>query len=156
MAGTKSTITHAVESDAVLNGPEEVTLFHASGKTIRVPEADAAFWLDQGFRHDIADLGATVAELKAVFPEALDAIVRYAEGVQVDGVIDPSDDAAKATAEYSMRRLELLWGQLNRDINYRYAVKQGEAVAMATPDGTAMDVDPNDVERYLEQGWTRG
>lgn len=155
MAKHDSTVPHAAEAAAELNGPGEVTLFHTSGKTIRVAADEVQFWLDQGFRQKPADLSATVGELKALFPEALDAIVRYAEGVSADGVIDPADDAAKATAEYAMRRLEKLWGQLDRDINYLYPIKQGHGVAMTMPDGTETEVDPNDVDLYVSRGWTK-
>jgi len=151
----KANISHSDSADGVVNDPEKVTLWHTNGKPMTVNFADLAFWLDQGFRYTKVDLAATLAELKAVFPEALDAVVRYVEGVTHDGEIDPDDTAAQATAQYAMRRLELAWGQLVRDIETLFPIKQGQPVKMRASDGTPIDVDPGQVELYLGQGWSR-
>lgn len=151
----KSNVQHAAGVDATLNGPGEVTLYHPNGKTIRVEQGDLPFWLDQGFRQTVADPKATAAELKAVFPAALDAIMDYVKGVTKDGEIDPSDNAAQAVAYQAMRKLETLWGQLVRDIEAQYGVKQGDAIAMLDADDQPRDVDPAQVEHYQAQGWTK-
>jgi hypothetical protein len=153
MSDPESTIPHESSVEAALNAPHDVTLYHPNGKSITVDPADVAFWLDQGFRQSKADPEATVAELKALFPEALDAVLRWVQGVTADGVIDPADDAAQATAQLAMRRLEVVWGQLVRDIEALYPVAQGQAVQMQTTGGQTVEVDPNQVTHYLEQGW---
>lgn len=153
MSDPESTIPHSAGVEAELNAPHDVTLYHPSGKSFTVGAADVAFWLDQGFRQSKADPEATVAELKALFPEALDAVLRWVRGVTEDGQIDPSDDAAYATAQLAMRRLEVTWGQLVRDIEALYPVAQGQAVQMQTTDGRTVDVDPAQVADYQAQGW---
>lgn len=155
MSGSKSTIPHGAAVGAELNAPHDVTLYHPNGKSITVGADDVAFWLDQGFRQSKADPEATVAELKALFPEALDTVLRWVQGVTTDGVIDPADDAAQATAQLAMRRLETVWGQLVRDIEALYPITQGQAVQMQTADGTTVDIDPSQVEHYTAQGWTQ-
>lgn len=155
MSNPESKIPHSAAVGAELNAPLDVTLYHPNGKSIAVGAGDVAFWLDQGFRQSKADLEATVAELKALFPEALDAVLRWVSGVTADGQIDPSDDAAQATAQLAMRRLEVVWGQLVRDIEALYPVVQGEPVRMQTADGAAVEVDPAQVAHYEAQGWTQ-
>lgn len=153
MSDSESIIPHSAGVEAELNAPHDVTLYHPAGKAITVAAADEAFWLDQGFRRSVADPEATVGELKALFPEALDAVLRWVKGVTSDGQIDPSDDAAQATAQLAMRRLEVVWGQLVRDIEALYPVAQGQPVQMQTPDGKTVDVDPAQAADYQAQGW---
>jgi hypothetical protein len=150
----KSTVDSTAGLEAALNAGETVTLYHPNGKTMTVDRADLDFWLNEGYRQTRADPTATADELKALFPEVLDAVLRYVSGVTSDGVIDTSDEAAQATAHQAMRRLEQLWGQLVRDIESLYTVAQGQSVPMRMPDGSAVNVDPGQVDHYLTQGWT--
>jgi len=150
----RSTVDSTAALEAALNAGETVTLYHPNGKTMTADRADLDFWLNEGYRQTKADPTATADELKALFPEALDAILRYVQGVTSDGTIDTSDGAAQATAHQAMRRVEQLWGQLVRDIESLYTVAQGQSVPMLMPDGSKADVDPAQVDHYLAQGWT--
>lgn len=151
---SETTIPQAAGVDAALNAGEMVVLYHPNGKAVTVDRADLDFWLNEGYRQTKADPQATADALKALFPEALDAVLRYVQGVTSDGAIDTGDTAAQATAQQAMRRLEQLWGQLVRDIESLYTVTQGQSVPMLMPDGSKRDVDPNDVALYEAQGWT--
>jgi hypothetical protein len=151
---TTITVPHSSSAVAELNAPPEITLFHSSGKAIRVPEADEEFWLTQGFRRQVADVRAVAEELKATFPAALDAILLYVEGVTKDGHIDPADSAAQATAAYAMRKLEEQWGLLVTAIEMRYPMKQGKSVLMSNG-VEQMEFDPNDVALYESKGWKK-
>lgn len=144
---------HESDVSGAVNAPAEVTLYDPSGKSVRVPEADAAYWLAQGFAREAVDLAGAAAQFAILLKAAGEAAVAFAAGVQADGVIDPADDAQYHTVIQALREAEQAWGRLERAAHAQYPIAQGQGVAMVTPEGAAVAVDPGQVALYAEKGW---
>ena len=148
----ESVIAHASAAAAEVNAPALITLYAPSGRAIHVDERDAEYWLGQGYVRSLVDPAGVAAEIKALLPTVAVAIDAYVTGVLVDGRIDTSDQAAKATAAAAFGELEQAWGRLNAAIVLRFPVAQGEAVTMRK-EGQTTQVDPGQVAAFAAEGW---
>lgn len=154
MSDIESTIPHAVAVTAEVNGQTLIPLYAVDGGVIHVAPSDVEIWLARGFQRSLFDPIAAATALKALFPAAWHAIELYVDGVISDGVIDPADDAAAATAQAAMQEVERAWGDLQRGLTQRYPMRQGAAVRMRDERGRETDVDPGQVAAFALSGWS--
>lgn len=143
-------------ADAVVNAPYEMTMFDASGRSVVIASEDKEYWLGRGFRVNKLDVEADSSALYAAFDAAKGAVKAYIDGCVKDGYIDPSDEAALATATVAMGKLTEMYIQIMADCAQLYPMRQGDPVQMTHSDGTTISIDPNQVDLYTEQGFTRG
>lgn len=154
MSDIEATIPVADTLTASKNEPILLPLYTLDGGVIYVAPGDVDRWLALGFQRSLFDPVSAAAALKALFPAAQAAIETYVAGVIDDGVIDPADDAAAATAQTAMRELGQAWGDLQRGIALRYSMRQAPSVRMRDARGRDADVDPSQVPEFTANGWS--
>jgi hypothetical protein len=151
---TRSTIPIETAAGATVSQePALVELYGSNDAVVRVAPESVDALIRAGFRRGPGDPRETYRRLQVMLGAAGHAINAYVEGVLLDGYVDTSDAAAKATAEIAMQEIEAAWGLLCQQLGF-YPVKQGPVMMMRAPDGQYLDVDPAQAEGYLAMGWT--
>lgn len=146
-----SAVTATIESGGL------VTLYAPDNEAILVPADRVGLWLRRGFTRTAFDLDASETETLALMDAARAALVEYVAGVRADGLVDPSDVAAKAAAELAFTAFETAWNRLHRGIEEAYPVKEQPSVAVTriADDGAVqrLDIDPSQLPLYVQAGW---
>lgn len=158
---TEVDIKNETTLEAVVNGPELVTLYHAqTGISVSAKVEDLPRLLAIGWREESPDpilaLSAALLTLEAIAP----ALSRYAHGVIDDGVIDRRDDSAHFALFASVDAFSEALRELIVALEARYPRAEAAPVKMARavslPEGESTEeilVDPNQVEEFKAKGW---
>jgi hypothetical protein len=144
---------------ATVNGDGLVTLYNLQGEPVEVAESSVELLINAGFRRVKLDIDAQLSELMVAFDAAKSAAKRMVEGIVSDGVIDAQDNVNYAVAQTAMTRLDQSYAQIYNDLHALYPTKQATGVAMMVKDSEGnlvpSEVDPGQVDLYLEKGATR-
>lgn len=153
---TESKIESSVSVEAAVNSGTQVILYDAGGRSAVFPPDDVDYWLTQGFLRTPYDPEEMIAELKVLGPSVIDAFASLVETVDDDGVIDPNEAAAMATASRAQRHFNSICARLMRGIEARYPVKAtGETAPMYDADGNSTVVAIEQRDMYVEKhGYT--
>ncbi|KPV54759.1 hypothetical protein SE17_01705 [Kouleothrix aurantiaca] len=118
--------------DAAINTPVSlVTIFASDGTAMSVPPETAELLIrSHGFRRENIDLKTVASDFRALFAGAQQAIEGFLTTLENDGVIDPSEQAAQATAYAAMELVTSAWGALLAEIARQYPMKQGDAYTL--------------------------
>ena len=131
---TRTTGTTTVQETAVaaaINPPPLVTIFANDGTAMSVPLETAELLIRfHGFRREHVDLKSAASTFRALFAGAQTGIEEFLAALENDGVIDPSEQAAQATAYAAMELVTSAWGALLAEIARQYPMKQGESVTL--------------------------
>lgn len=148
----ESEIGHSSSIEAAINAGKPTILYDAGGRSMAVPPEDVDHWLSQGLLRTPYDPEEMVSELKALGPSVIDAFVSLVETVDDDGVIDPDEAAAMATASRAQRHFNSICARLMRGIEARYLVMAtGETAPMFTAEGNPTVVAIEQREMYIEK-----
>lgn len=158
---SESNIPHEASVEAVVNGPLKATLFHpTTGIAIEVNASDAPALVALGWLEELVDVEsartAALATLRGIEP----ALVRYVEGVVIDGVIDRADDSAHAALFVSINAFSEELRKLLQAIEAKYPRAEASPVIMAREVEKSgklvveeIGVDPNQVAAFVAEGW---
>lgn len=128
---TATTTDHDSDLTAAVNAPQLVMIFDRVGHAMQVPPDTAEVLIQyHGFRRSKINLDTAAQEFQVLFTSAVTAIETFITGVITDGVIDPADQAAQATAYAAMELITTAWGDLCLEIARQYPIKQGEGVIL--------------------------
>ena len=138
---------------AVNQGPALVTLYNPAGDAIHVGAGEVAKWLAQGFRQTRVDLRAELDALRARFKAAHLALEALIVCVEVDGELDPHEEAQLHAARVAAADLAGSMAAILSAAELAYPLAQGQAILLVDAHGEHIFVDPNQREQYRAMGW---
>lgn len=133
---------------SVSRDPALVAMYQPDGSRAYVPLAEVGDWESKGWRVTQRDIRALCDELPVRFSaahEALDALIRC---VEIDGELDPHEEAQLHTARVACAEVAGAMMAILQDAEVGYPVKQGAGVLMRDRDGVEHRVDPNQAEQF--------
>lgn len=147
-----------IPTDASANvevNPEERVEMWLGDVSVSVPKSSIGDFQGKGFVLLSKDqIGTVVSEIRAFAPQVVASAERYAEGVARDGHIDTGDKAELATLQKALSVLTDKVNVLVTTTNQLYPVRQGTPAVLRKGE-ERIEVDPSQVERYVEQGWSK-
>lgn len=106
-------------------------------------------------RGSVDDLTGLVAEIAVLARQVAEGIAAFVQDVQKDGHIDTHDGATYASSLTARRLLDDRIETLLQIVHAVYPMRQDTSVSMLDEDGTAHEIDPNQVEEHEARGFKK-
>jgi len=149
----------------ITQGPRQITLYDAVGKSIQVLESDKQYWLDQGF----TDLPFEPKELLNQFKQELKSLGSsmddLVKGTLDNGAVDVADNGQAHVASTAMANVRDTYNRLFLGLHTSRPNAEPQPVEMTqtvqsdqegvAPQRVTTLVDPNQVDFHTEQGWAK-
>lgn len=118
-----SNIPHEATVAGLVNEPAKVTLYDEGGRSIEVPEADVAHWLERGFSREEVDIVGLAVGLKAQATAVAEAYELLVEETQLNSAI-ATNGAAMIACRTAVQEFSTALTAIERGLSAQFDVVQ--------------------------------